>query len=108
MTKITSASTNELVARFLDGALRRQLVKGVPDRPAIRAADPPFELDDQLVYSLISAQRGIVLFPPNEGEKSPDHLCGSSPGSRPGIPHSPQVPECDTMSREIETGEQRE
>jgi hypothetical protein len=28
-----SASTNELVARFPDGALRRQLLKNVPDRP---------------------------------------------------------------------------
>ena len=36
---------NELVALFPDGTLRRQLPKGVPDRPGIRAVDACLEVE---------------------------------------------------------------
>jgi hypothetical protein len=41
---------DELVARLPDGALRRQLLKGVPDRPGIGAADACLELEFHLVF----------------------------------------------------------
>jgi len=51
---------NELVARFPDGALRRQLLKGVPDRPSIRAVDACLELEFHLGRTFIPASSGIV------------------------------------------------
>src|SRR5208337_1479729 len=40
---------NELVAHLSDGALRRQLVKGVPDRLGVRAVDPRLEVEFHVV-----------------------------------------------------------
>jgi hypothetical protein len=41
---------HELVARFPDGALRRQLPNSVPDGPGIRAVDVCLELEFHLVF----------------------------------------------------------
>jgi hypothetical protein len=53
VSSATSAPTHlgfdtELVGRFPDGAIRRQLLKSVPDRPGIRAVDPCVKLEVDL------------------------------------------------------------
>jgi hypothetical protein len=52
---------NELVARFPDGALRRQLLKSVPDRPGIRAVDACLELEFHRGRPFITIASGIVV-----------------------------------------------
>jgi hypothetical protein len=51
---------HELVARFPDGALRRQLPKGAPDRLSIGAVDPCLEVEFQLGRILSPKLRGTM------------------------------------------------
>ncbi len=51
------------VARFPDGALRRQLLKSLPDRPSIRAADLSFKFEVHLAHYCWAAAAATWMSP---------------------------------------------